>query len=133
MADGSIASFAGIWERWGGAEGPIESFSTTTTEATPELAHVHGRQPAIVDPNRFEDWLDPDAPKEALLGVVGPPHPGPYEIRPVSPLVTNTRKDGPEVFEAPGRAEFPDPPFRTWPGPSNRMPTARTPMGGPPA
>ncbi len=100
MADGSTASFAALWERWGGDGDAIESFTIITTEAAPDLAHVHARQPAIVDPSRFDDWLDPDAPKEALLGIVRPPHPGPYDVRPVSRLVNNVRNDGPEVLEA---------------------------------
>ena len=101
MADGSIASFAALWERWDGEGDAVESFTIITTEAAPELAHVHSRQPAIVDPARFDEWLDPDAPKEALLGIVRPPHPGPYEVRPVSRLVNNVRNDGPEVLSGP--------------------------------
>ena len=99
MADGSIASFAALWERWDGPDGLVESFTIITTDAAPELAHVHARQPAIVDPSRFDDWLDPDAPKEALLGIVRPPHAGPYEVRPVSRLVNNARYDRPEVLD----------------------------------
>ena len=98
IADGSIASFAALWERWDGGGDAVESFAIITTEASPDLAHVHARQPAIVDPSRFDDWLDPDAPKEALLEIVRPPHPGPYEVLPVSCLVNNVRNDGPEVL-----------------------------------
>lgn len=100
MADGSIASFAALWERWEGGDDAIESFTIITTAASPPIAHVHNRQPAIVDPSRFNEWLDPDAPKEALLGMVQAPNPGPYEVRPVSRLVNNVRNDGPEVLGA---------------------------------
>ena len=100
MADGSIASFAGLWERWDGPDGPIESFTIITTAAAQGLAHVHARQPAIVDADRFGDWLNPDAPAAALLDVVRPPHPGPYAVTPVSRLVNNVRNDGPEVLSA---------------------------------
>ena len=98
MADGSIASFAALWERWDGGGDAVESFTIITTEASAGLAHVHARQPAIVDPGRFDDWLDPCAPKEALLQIVRRPHPGPYEARPVSHLVNNVRNDGPEAL-----------------------------------
>ena len=98
MADGSIASFAALWERWDGGEDAVESFTIVTTEAAPGIAHVHARQPAIVDPSRFGDWLDPDAPKDVLLEIVRPPNLGPYEVRPVSRLVSNVRNDGPEVL-----------------------------------
>ena len=98
MGDGSIASFAALWERWEGEGDLVESFTIITTEAAPRIAHVHARQPAVVNPSRFGDWLDPDAPKEALLEIVRPPHPGPYEVRAVSRLVNNVRNDGPEVL-----------------------------------
>ena len=100
MADGSIASFAALWERWESADGAIESFTIITTGASPGLAHVHARQPAIVDASRFDNWLNPDAPKEALLDIVRPPHPGPYEVRTVSRLVNNVGNDGPEVLSS---------------------------------
>ena len=100
MADGSIASFAALWARWDGGEEAVESFTVTTTKASPDLAYVHARQPAIVEPGRFDDWLDPDAPKEALLDMVRQPHPGPYEVRQVSRLVNNVRNDFPEVLGA---------------------------------
>ena len=98
LADGSIASFAALWERWDGPEGPVESFTIITTQAAPELAHVHARQPAIVDRMRFDDWLAADAPKDALLDMVRNPHPGPYGVKRVTSLVNNVRNDGPEVL-----------------------------------
>ena len=63
------------------------------------MAAVHPRQPAIIDPQRFDDWLDPDTPAEALLQLAQAPHPGPYAVRPVSDKVNNVRNDGPELLE----------------------------------
>ena len=77
----------------------MESFTILTTEANPSLAAIHPRQPAIIDPKRFDDWLDPDTPTEALLQLARPPHPGPYAVRPVSDRVNNVRNDGPELLE----------------------------------
>jgi len=99
LADGSPLSFAGLWERWTKGGGPVESFTILTTRAAPALAAVHPRQPAIIDPQRFDDWLDPATPAEALLQLAQPPHPGPYAVRPVSDKVNNVRNDGPEVLE----------------------------------
>ena len=98
MADGGIASFAALWERWDGADGLIESFTIITTEASPGLAQVHARQPAIVDPQQHEEWLAPDASKQALLDILRAPNPGPYRIKPVSTLINNVRNDGPKVL-----------------------------------
>ena len=98
MADGSTASFAGLWERWNRGREAIESFTIITTAVSNGIAHVHNRQPVIVDPSRFGECLDPDAPKGALLDIVQPPNPGPYEVRPVGRLVNDVRNDGPEVL-----------------------------------
>ena len=100
LAGGGVASFAAIWDSWDGPDGRIESFSIiTAAAAAPELAQVHARQPAIVGASRFEAWLDPDAPREELLDIVRRPHPGPYEVRPVSRLVNDVRNDAPEILD----------------------------------
>ena len=98
-ADGSPLSFAGLWERWTKGDEPIESFTILTTEAAPALATIHPRQPAIIDPQRFDDWLSPDTPTDALLELAQAPHPGPYAVRPVSDKVNNARNDSPDVLE----------------------------------
>ena len=61
-AEGSPLSFAALWERWDKAEEPVESFTIVTTAATPDLAGIHERQPAIIPPARFDQWLDPASP-----------------------------------------------------------------------
>ena len=94
MADGSIASFAALWERWDGGEEAVESFTIITTAASPGTAHAHNRQPPIVDPARFDEWLTPDALKEALLEMVQTPNPGPYEVKPISRLVNYVSNGG---------------------------------------
>lgn len=100
MADGSVASFAVLWEHWDGGEEAVESFTIITAHASPDLARVHARQPAVVETSRFDDWLDPDAPKEELLDMVRQPHSGSYEVRQVSRLVDDARNDSPEVLGA---------------------------------
>ena len=99
LADGQPLSFAGLWERWTKDEEPVESFTILTTEAVPALAAIHPRQPAIIDPQRFDDWLNPDTPTDALLDLAQSPHPGPYAVRPVSDKVNNARNDSPDVLE----------------------------------
>ena len=58
----------------------LESFTVITTAACSRLADIHHWQPAIIDPNRFADWLDPSSPATRLLDLVheplGPPLPG---------------------------------------------------------
>ena len=48
LADGSPLSFAALWERWGKGSDSLESFTIITTAASPGLADIHHRQPAII-------------------------------------------------------------------------------------
>ena len=107
LADGSPLSFAGLWERWSSPADARETFTIVTTAASPGLADIHHRQPAIVDPARFGDWLDPTSSVSSLLDLVREPYAGPYEKRPVSTRVNNVRHNYPEILEpAPERRLF---------------------------
>ena len=48
LGDGPPLSFGALWERWDKGGDSLESFTIITTEAAPELADIHHRQPAIV-------------------------------------------------------------------------------------
>ncbi len=70
-ADGAPFAFAGLWERWAGPDGPIESCTIITTDANAALAPIHHRMPVILDAEDFAAWLDteatPPARAQALL------------------------------------------------------------------
>ena len=101
LEDRSPASFAALWEQWGRDGRHLETFTIITTEASPALSEIHDRQPAVVDPDDFTDWLDPDTPMDTLQEIIGPPHEGPYEIRPVSDRVNRVSNDTPDILEPP--------------------------------
>ncbi len=96
--DGAPLSFAALWEHWDTGSDSLESFTIITTAASPRLADVHHRQPAIIDPDGFDDWLDPSSPVPRLLDLVREPHDGPYEKRAVSTRVNSIRNDDPDVL-----------------------------------
>ena len=100
LKDGSPLSLAALWERWDpGAGGvPLETFSIITTAASPSLEDIHHRQPAIIDPRWFSNWLDPRMPLPALLELAWQPHDGPFERRAVSSRVNNVCNDDPDVL-----------------------------------
>ena len=98
LADGSPLSFAALWERWDPGGGPLETFTIITTPASPELEDIHHRQPAIIEPRWFSEWLDTLAPLPALLEVVRQPYDGPFERRPVSSRVNRVRNDDPDIL-----------------------------------
>ncbi len=98
LESGAPVSFAALWEQWGRDGQHIESFTIITTEASPGLTDIHNRQPAVVDPDDFTDWLDPGTPQETLQEIIGPPCEGPYEIRPVSDMVNRVANDTPDIL-----------------------------------
>ncbi len=100
LAEGSPLSFAALWERWDKAEEPVESFTVITTAATPDLAGIHERQPAIIPPGRFDQWLDPASPLPQLLELVREPCAGPYAPRAVSTRVNRVSNDDPGILDS---------------------------------
>ena len=100
LADGSPLSFAALWERWDKDGESVESFTIITTVASPALSHIHHRQPAIIDPRYFADWLDPASTRTRLLELVREPYAGPYEKRAVSTRVNSVRNDDPDILDS---------------------------------
>ena len=102
LKDGSPLSLAALWERWDPAAGgvPLETFTIITTAASPVLEDIHHRQPAIIGPRWFTDWLDPRTPLPALLELARQPHDGPFERRAVSSRVNNVRNDDADILTA---------------------------------
>ena len=98
LEGGLPLSFAALWEHWGKGNNSLESFTIITTTASPELADIHHRQPAIIAPDRFDDWLDPTSPVPRLLDLVREPYGGPYEKRTVSTRVNSVRNDDPDIL-----------------------------------
>jgi len=102
LANGSPLSLAAVWERWEAREQVIESFTILTTPAAAELVDIHHRQPAIVAPEWFADWLDPSTPARQLLDHLSAAPSGPYERRAVSARVNSVRNDDPDILRPVG-------------------------------
>ena len=100
MRDGEPFAIAGLWERWEGAGGPLETCTLLTTEANELLAHYHDRMPVIVRPEDYEVWLDADVSRPELLTPLLRPYPH-EEIAAyaVSTLVNSPSNDGPRCVE----------------------------------
>ncbi len=67
LGDGRPFAFAGLWERWQGPEGSVESCAVLTTEANGVVRSVHDRMPVILPPDDYGAWLDPATPAPAAL------------------------------------------------------------------
>jgi putative SOS response-associated peptidase YedK len=72
LHDRSLFAFAGLWERWQGAEGKtIESCTILTTTPNSVMEPIHDRMPVILSPDCYDIWLDcgstPTQELQALL------------------------------------------------------------------
>lgn len=96
MKDERPFGFAGLWERWQGADKElVESCTILTTEANEVLRPVHDRMPVILHPEDYKLWLDLDVRKHDLVKELLQPYPA-EEMRAhrVSEEVNHTRNQG---------------------------------------
>jgi putative SOS response-associated peptidase YedK len=100
--EGGLFAFAGLWERWKGPSGPLESYAIITTEANDLMRPIHDRMPVIVDPEGYDAWLDPATPSEALREMLRPEPGGQLVAFPVSTRVNSPSNDDPGLQEPTG-------------------------------
>jgi putative SOS response-associated peptidase YedK len=99
-ADERPWAFAGLWERWEGPEGPVESCAILTTGANELVRPVHDRMPVILPEGHWPAWLDVGLQDSAALVPMLRPFPADaMRAYPVGPLVSNPRNDGPGCLE----------------------------------
>jgi putative SOS response-associated peptidase YedK len=111
--DGRSLGLAGLYEFW--REGPDAPWLVTVTVLTGDavggLRTLHDRMPVVIDPQAYDEWLDPTAQ-------VGPDFPGlldPSSIvaRPVGTAVNSVRNNGAHLLDplpvdiVPGQVSLP--------------------------
>ncbi len=101
MADGSPYAFAGLWEKWKSPEGEItESCTIITTPSNEFVASVHDRMPAILKPEDYGTWLDPNIRDPEVLLKLLTPFPSELMVgTPVSSKVNKATYEGPDCIE----------------------------------
>ena len=107
-ADGSVMAMAGLYEIWRDPtrdeDDPARflwSCTVLTTRAEDAVGHIHDRMPLLVEPDRYDAWLDPRASDpDDLKKLLVPAAPGRLEAYPVSTDVNNVRNNGPELLDA---------------------------------
>lgn len=92
-------SFAGLWERWENGDEPLETFTIVTAAAAPAFADIHHRQPSIIEPDDFEEWLDPGTATERLLALARRAYEGPFDHWRVSKRVNSSRNEGADLVQ----------------------------------
>ncbi len=87
--DEPLLMFAGLWDRWHGPDGDIDSYSILTQPAAGAITQVHDRMPLILPGSLYADWLhgEPASVAEAA------PVPA-LSFHPVAASVGNVRQQG---------------------------------------
>jgi putative SOS response-associated peptidase YedK len=103
FADSHVFAFAGLWARWKGPAGPVESCTVVTMEPNALLARFHDRMPLIFDPKtdaeRIRAWLDPQLHDVDLAVLRVPRDLDGFRAFPVDTRVGNVRNDDPSLAE----------------------------------
>jgi putative SOS response-associated peptidase YedK len=107
MKDGRPFAFAGLSERWLGADGEVvDSCTIVTTAANALLRPLQERMPVIVAPGDYARWLDTAG--DPPLDLVAPFPAEAMTFAPVSTRVNAVRNDDASLIEpvdAPVEAE----------------------------
>ncbi len=100
FADGRVFAFAGIWERWKGPDGPVESVAIITTAPNDLIEPFHDRMAVIVEPKDYNLWLDPELSERAPLEPLLVPYPSADLVaHEVDPRVNRVGVEGPDLIE----------------------------------
>ena len=96
-------AIAGLHERWRAEDGTwLESCTLVTVPANARMAPVHDRMPAILPPEHWDSWLDPDAQDAAkLLPLLVPRPDAELEFTPVSRRVNRPQFDDADCLAPP--------------------------------
>jgi len=91
--DGAPLAFAGIWLLWEGDDGrPVTTCAIITTDANPDLAHIHHRMPVVVASEDRALWLGEAGKGAARL--MRPAPEGVLQAWRVDPAVNSNRASG---------------------------------------
>jgi putative SOS response-associated peptidase YedK len=98
-ADGRPMGMAGLWETWRAPDGTeLRTCTILTRDADDFMRPIHDRMPAIVEPDRYAEWLDAalgvERTREVLATIPG------LSARAVGTYVNSPRNDGPRCLEA---------------------------------
>ena len=100
MRDGEPFAIAGLWERWEGEGGALETCALLTTGANELLAPYHDRMPVILRPEDYDLWLDAGVKGAELLNLLRPYPREEMSAYAVSTLVNSPSNDDPRCVEA---------------------------------
>jgi putative SOS response-associated peptidase YedK len=97
-ADGGIMALAGLWETFVDPSGSeIDTACIITTTANGATVAIHDRMPAIIKPDHFDAWLDPDETRPAPLDLLKPADADAIAFFAIGTGVNRAGNDKPEI------------------------------------
>jgi putative SOS response-associated peptidase YedK len=90
----TVFGMAGLWDRWDGPDGPVESFTVLTVDPRGAL-DIHDRMPVILSPDAYGDWLAPKSSAATVLDLVRPRAAHELVLTAVSHRVNSVANDDP--------------------------------------
>ena len=97
-AGGGLMAFAGLWETYvDPSGGEIDTACIITTMANGATVAIHDRMPAVIAPDDFDAWLDPDETRPPPLNLLRPAEDESIAFFAISPLVNRASNDRPEI------------------------------------
>ncbi|MHB1924003.1 MAG: SOS response-associated peptidase [Acidimicrobiales bacterium] len=99
--DGDVVALGALWETWRHPDGGlVRTVCLLTTAANSDLEGVHDRMPLILEPDEWDQWLDPGQRDTAALAPLMIPRDQPrLQRHPVNARVNKAESDGPELIE----------------------------------
>ncbi len=98
LTDENPFAFAGIWDKWIQGEAAI-TCAIITTKANETVGLFHDRMPAILTPDSYDAWLDPDATTASLKQLLMPFPGSRMTYHPVSSAVNHPDNEGEKLIE----------------------------------
>jgi putative SOS response-associated peptidase YedK len=115
-AGGGPLVYAGLWDRWDGPNGSLDTVAVLTVAANELVRPLHDRMPAIVAEGHFGLWLDPKEHRaEKLLPLLVSYPADRMESWPVSERVNSAKVEEPGLTAVVAVTEKPQP---TWTQPT---------------
>ena len=101
LKSGELMALAGVWDVWRGPTEKLFTCAIITTSCNSLIEPVHDRMPAILDPSRYAQWLDPkNADAGPLLSLLSPWPADDMAAVAANPWVNNARNEGPASLSA---------------------------------
>ncbi len=101
---GGPMAFAGLWETFTDPSGgEIDTACIVTTMANGATMAIHDRMPALIEPEDFDAWLEPDETRPPPLTLLKPAADDAIEFFAIGSGVNRAANDRPEI-QAPAEA-----------------------------